>query len=531
MTPRSDPDERQLPPRIREGLQRLRRYAARQGHTAVPQDFRDEDGFRLGLWVKERRREKRKGTIRAELVPLLEGLPGWLWEVIRRRTFEDWVSLLTEYAKEKEHATPRSRERYKEAPLGLWTVAQRSAYRRGELSAGQIRAIEQIPGWTWLPGRGPAPDPGRLEALRAYAASGGSFDKIPPGAVVNGISIPETVHRLRSEHAQGVVSARRVAALEAIPGWRWSRPSRRTPLQQKAVQDFAAADGRIPTPVALRLLRQFVQEHGHTRVPKTHVVDEKRLGQWVHVRRLFYRRGKLKPGLIQALEAIPHWIWNPAEEPVPAASDIGDADAVAILRAYAKDHGSLAGMESGTRWRGVSIHALQEQLRIRNRRGDLPLGIAAEIAQIPGWAWNAYDTDLEEGIAHLERYIQMFGDSRVPEEYTVQGFQLGLWTARWRRRFRERQQLGYESARLRPLLYAGGIRRRSYRMRQELLRGLDAYVARTGHARVPTTHEEDGDALGRRVARVRAAYHLRRLTPDQIETLEGYPGWTWAAHE
>lgn len=62
-------------------------------------------------------------------------------------------------------------------------------------------------------------------------------------------------------------------------------------------------------------------------------------------------------------------------------------------------------------------------------------------------------------------------------------------------------------------------------------KALDAFVAREGHAAVPTAHVEvlDGAplALGRWAARQRRLWRESRIDPLDARRLAGLPGWSW----
>ncbi len=58
------------------------------------------------------------------------------------------------------------------------------------------------------------------------------------------------------------------------------------------------------------VLGQWVNEHGHARVPKTGRVGDVKLGLWVQSVRDRYRRGTLTEDRVQQLEALPGWSWN-----------------------------------------------------------------------------------------------------------------------------------------------------------------------------------------------------------------------------
>ena len=63
------------------GFERLKRYVDREGTSAVAHDC-EEDGFRLGGWVANRRREKKSDdrALTAERQQRLEALPVWTWK-------------------------------------------------------------------------------------------------------------------------------------------------------------------------------------------------------------------------------------------------------------------------------------------------------------------------------------------------------------------------------------------------------------------------------------------------------------------
>ena len=66
---------------------------------------------------------------------------------------------------------------------------------------------------------------------------------------------------------------------------------------------------------------------------------------------------------------------------------------------------------------------------------------------------------------------------------------------------------------------------------QQYWKALDAYLAREGHAEVPTGHVEHLDGaplpLGRWAARQRRLYRESRIDPPLARWLAGLPGWSW----
>jgi hypothetical protein len=62
-----------------EGYSALEQFVGRNGHSRVPSDFREHNGFKLGAWVARQRQAKKRGSLSDERTGRLEALPGWVW--------------------------------------------------------------------------------------------------------------------------------------------------------------------------------------------------------------------------------------------------------------------------------------------------------------------------------------------------------------------------------------------------------------------------------------------------------------------
>ena len=116
-----------------DGYSRLRVFAAREGHTRVPRGFRDEDGFKLGLWVQNNRARGHRGTLSTERVHRLESVAGWTWDT-QEAAWEDAYARLRAFVSREGHCrVPRGYRDDDGFNLGQSVHNQRARGRRGEL--------------------------------------------------------------------------------------------------------------------------------------------------------------------------------------------------------------------------------------------------------------------------------------------------------------------------------------------------------------------------------------------------------------
>jgi hypothetical protein len=120
-------------------------YAAEHGHASPGPD---DAVYR---WVVIQRRRYASGRLAADQVTRLATLPGWRWRLRSvRRSWDDHYAEFRRYVTDSGHARPPVRFRTADGvALGQWTVDQRLAYRRGQLTADQVRRLEQVPEWSW----------------------------------------------------------------------------------------------------------------------------------------------------------------------------------------------------------------------------------------------------------------------------------------------------------------------------------------------------------------------------------------------
>ncbi|GAN80410.1 helicase associated domain-containing protein [Acidocella aminolytica] len=113
--------------------------------------------------------------------------------------------------------------------LGTWVATRRDEYRRGRLSQDRIAALEAVPGWCWNVHdarweRG-------LAALRRFVEREGHAQVPHHHVEPNGFKLGTWVRRLRYSSFEVGWTKKRIADLEAVPGWSWTAQSVSTQFQ------------------------------------------------------------------------------------------------------------------------------------------------------------------------------------------------------------------------------------------------------------------------------------------------------------
>ncbi len=288
-------------------------------------------------------------------------------------------------------------------------------------------------------------------------------------------------------------------------------------------KDFAAAfHARLVTECAFSwqygfgVLERYVAREGHARVPHGHIEDGFRLGWWVAARRIARRKGRMPAEQAAVFEKLPGWSWDPQDE--------GFDKSLALLQRFVSREGH-ARVPHGHVEEGFGLGRWVVHLRQANRRGALDPHALTAVEAIPGWTWDAWDSNFAHGLNVFSGSIEREGHARVPSTHVEHGFNLGSWVASLRRR------------------WAVGTIRDTHARALEALEGwtwtprsaafdrgyeaLCRLVGREGHARVPATHVEEGFNLGSWVNRQRMVYRAGSLPNNLTQTLESQDGWSW----
>ncbi len=466
----------------------LQKYAAREGHARVPQQYL-EDGYRLGQWVAAQRAAYRNERLDPNRIARLDAVRGWAWDAVEEN-WEEGFSFLCRFAEREGHA--RVPQQYLEDGyrLGQWVAVQRRFHRKEMLAAERVVRLESLPDWSW-----DVVEANWEEGFThlCHFAEREGHAGVPVEHSEDGYRLGQWVNGQRNSYRAGKLAADRIARLESLSDWVWN------PKSDSWEEGF-------------KHLRHFVAREGHARVPQGYLENGYRLGQWV-----ISQRSRCQDQERRArLEELPGWAWDAKEAQWEEAYD--------LLCAYAEREGTarippdyVVGDIRLGRW----------VIKQRSRRKMSDSEHQTRLQQIPGWVWDAYEAQWDEAYSLLCAYAEREGHALVPQKHVEAGFKLGGWVGVQRAAYSKDQLSSDRIARLESLP-GWEWEPRSNRWETGFA-SLQQFVMREGHARVPRKHIENDYRLGEWLDSQRGFYRDKTITPDRIARLEALSEWVWSA--
>jgi hypothetical protein len=470
----------------------LEAFVEREGHARMEANHRERD-FKLGGWVTGQRHRYVTNRLSPDRIARLETIPGWVWDE-RAAAWDEGFEYLQSFVAREGHSRVSAKHVEVDFTLGNWVGVQRREWRTGRLSSDRIARLEALPGWVW----------DAVEALweEAFAnletCLATEADTTGEITLAVGTSLRAWAIHQRVQRKLGRLSPDRIARLDSLPGWTWD------PYQEAWEEGFAC-------------LQSFVAREGHSRVPKAHNVGRLKLGTWVRSQRKHKKDGRLSPDRIARLEALPGWAWDKLE----ARWEEGFQSLLSFVarEGHARVPGghAEADLKLGV-WVGTQ--------RAMWKAGKISPDRVARLDALPGWLWESIDdVAWEEHFEELQSYVEREGHARVPSKYGKGGSKLGHWVVNQRVQGRSGRLSPNRVARLEAL--PGWVWSPHEARWEEGFDGLQSFVAREGHARVPYSQTDGELKLGHWVGAQRRAWKAHRLSPNRIAKLEALPGWVW----
>jgi superfamily II DNA or RNA helicase len=490
-----DPDEADF----QKGLEKLKTYVEQNLNARVPARYIDDDGFRLGAWVSNRRNDYKKGKLEPDRVRQLDSIGGWIWDPIEA-DFQEGLEKLKTYVEQNLNA--RGCANYIDDDgfnLGTWVGNRRQDYKKGKLEPDRVRQLVSIGGWVWDPIEADFQE--GLEKLKTYVEQNHNARVTQSHTGDDGFRLGAWVSNRRTDYNKGKLDPDRIRQLESLEGWVWD------PVEV----DFQEG---------LEKLKTYVEQNHNARVPATYIDDDGfRLGAWVSNRRNVYKKGKLDPDRIQRLDFIEGWVWDRYE------ADFHEG--LEKLKKYVEQNHNARVPATYIDDDGFRLGGWVHSRRNDYKKGKLEPDRIRQLDSIGGWVWDPIEADFQEGLEKLKTYVEQNHNARVPARYIDDdGFRLGSWVQSRRYDYKKGK---LELNLIQRLDYVEGWVWDPFEEDFQVGLGkLKTYVEQNLNARVPKNHTNgDGFRLGAWVSSRRNDYNKGKLDPDRIRQLESLEGWVW----
>jgi superfamily II DNA or RNA helicase len=336
----------------------LQQFVELNGHARVLGRFRTVDGYRLGQWVTVQRTKYNNGTLDADRAGQLKGLPGWTWDRHVDR-WEEGFRRLVEYVARHGDACPPASGTVDSYRLGAWVRMQRISQSKGTLDADRQQRLQDLSGWTW-DSRAAQWEEG-FRRLQHYVERHGDA-RVADSYTVDRHQLGKWVGKQRTSHVKGTLEADRERRLQVLPGWIWDI------LEDQWEQAF-------------RRLQQYVETHGHARVPPSYKIDDCRLGAWVSQQRGHRSKSSLDADRERRLQDLSRW----TRDSRAAKWEEGFSE----LLDYVELNGHARVPQSYTTADGYPLGTWVYHQRAFQRKGSLDADRESRLQGLAGWTWTA----------------------------------------------------------------------------------------------------------------------------------------------
>ena len=366
--------------RWQRGVDCFAAFKAASGQVSVPRSYKAEDGFPLGHWASNCRKERSSGKLRSDRTQQLDAL-GFLWDQNDDAWGRGLASLRAYAVTHHDLQVPVNYKASDGFALGQWAANRRREYNAGNLNPERMRELDDLgfvrdqrdDGWD----RG-------LAHLDAFKAAHGHTQVPTEHKAEDGFALGSWVQYRRSDFKMEKLSPSRVQQLDAL-GFVWDQ------------RDEAWDRGVVH-------LRAFGNEQGNLRVPDDHLSsDGFPLGQWVGVRRREYRNDKLSP------------------------RDEAWELALAHLETYKAVHGNIRIPQATLTSDGFAIGSWVATRRLEHKAGRLSPERVQQLDAL-GFVWDQIADDWTRAVSALRAFVAEHGHALVTRSYkTDDGSALGQW--------------------------------------------------------------------------------------------------------
>lgn len=187
----------------------------------------------LSIWCKTRRDDYKLGKLSHERIISLEQIPFWTWHP-KEKQFHQTYQQLKSFIEKNRRLPLKSTKDPCEKTLTSWCTHRRKEYKAGKLSQERIAHLEQLPLWSWDPFEDQYQQ--MYAAIKAWIQANGRL----PSQNTNKTLYTWCSSR-RKDYKANTLSQERIAHLEQLPFWYWSKDADTASIDETAIIDETAS--------------------------------------------------------------------------------------------------------------------------------------------------------------------------------------------------------------------------------------------------------------------------------------------------
>jgi len=171
----------------------------------------------LGLWCHTQRFEYKKDKLSDEYIKVLEKIPYWFWA--KEDPFDDMYEKFKNFILTNKRLPSDDPKNKYEHQLSKWCVDKRQNKKNNKLSNEKIQKLELLPYWYW---KKEDPFDNLYEQIKQFFII---YKKLPNMISKNSNEKKLGIwcNNMRIREKQGKLSLERIAKLELLPYWYWSK--------------------------------------------------------------------------------------------------------------------------------------------------------------------------------------------------------------------------------------------------------------------------------------------------------------------
>ena len=447
-------------------------YYEAHGNLAVPADYVDTAGVRLGAWIRKLRQNRKTGSgkLTEGQIALLDTLQ-MQWNGTQEQRWQRGYEAACQYHRTHGNLNVPSGYATEDGfRLGSWLKRQRT----NVLTGAQKEKLDML-GMVW---EKEDPWEKRYELLKKYQTTHGDINTIPADYVSDGVWLGKWVSEQKAKLAGNALNKEQMERLQALG----LKPQGTRDLQWE--RSYAQAKA------------YYTRQDGRQTTAGPAQPEQASLQLWIKNQIRKERTGRLEPEKMQKLEALGI---------VPAEEDAWEKG-YRYAADYARQHGNLNASVTY-----VCADGFRLGNWLSNRRNDHnhPNGYhrmsreQTAALEALGMIWDMNQNKWDRSFQAAERFYRTKGNLEIPADYqTEDGICLGTWLEEQRRAGRAGKLKAERAARLEAI--GMDWRSPSERQWEKGLQEAGAYYQEHGNLQVPVTYRSgSGFCLGRWVKRQR----------------------------